>query len=149
MNNKMADILKLVRIQILFTVLFVFFKFIRPSILNSTSPEFFKKILLSLPNFFESVIGTLILTGIGLVLNDKLNKKNQIGVKTIYILAVLLAGIYVITQELKIHNIGGNNTFDQNDLIYSIIGLIIGYWIVVRNKPRIRNESIINDSETV
>lgn len=146
MNNKMSDILKLVRIQILFTVLFIFFKLIRPAILNSKSPEFFKNMLLSLPNFFESVIGVLILTGIGLVLNDRLTKKFQLGVKTIYILSVIAAGIYVITQELKMHNLGGNNVFDRNDLIYSVIGLVIGYGLIIWNKPRIHDKAIMNDS---
>ena len=140
MNKKMADIRKLVRLQILFTVLFIFFKFIRPPILKSESPEFFKNILLSLPNFFESVIGVLIVTGIGLVLNDRLIKKYQIGLKTIYIVSVIMAGIYVITQEFKIHNLGGNNVFDKNDLIYSVIGLLIGFSIILWIKPRIIKE---------
>ena len=140
MNKKMADIRKLVRIQILFTVLFIFFKLIRPPILKSESPEFFKYILLSLPNFFESVIGVLIVTGIGLVLNDRLIKKYQIGLKTIYIVSVIMAGIYVITQEFKIHNLGGNNVFDKNDLIYSVIGLLIGFSIILWIKPRIIKE---------
>ena len=137
----MADIRKLVRIQILFTVLFIFFKLIRPPILKSESPEFFKYILLSLPNFFESVIGVLIVTGIGLVLNDRLFEKFQIRPKTIYIVSVLFAGIYVITQEFKIHNLGGNNVYDKNDLIYSVIGLLIGFSIILWLKPRIIKEA--------
>lgn len=141
MNQKMEDIKKLVRIQIVLTVLFVFFKLIRPTVLKSQAPENFKKMLLSLPNFFESFIGILILTGIGLFLNDRLNRKNQFQAKTIYIVASILAGIYVITQELKIHNLGGNNVYDQNDLVYSGIGLLVGYWLVFTLKPRILEET--------
>ena len=48
----------------------------------------------------------------------------------IHILAVVLASIYVISQELKFHNLGGNNIYDPNDLIASIIGLI-GTFIIV------------------
>ena len=131
----MTDIMKLARVELIIIPIFIFFKFIRPSVLKSESPEIFKIALLSLPNFFEAIIGTLTLTGIGLVVNDKLNKKYQIRPRLIYILAVTLAGIYVSTQELKIHNLGGNNVYDVNDLIFSFIGLIIGYWIVFRIKP--------------
>lgn len=141
MNERMTDILKLARVELIIIPIFIFFKFIRPSVLKSESPEFFKITLLSLPNFFEAIIGTLTLTGIGLIVNDKLNKKYKIRPRMIYILAVILAGIYVSTQELKIHNLGGNNVFDLNDLIFSFIGLTIGYWIVIWIKPNITNET--------
>lgn len=139
MLERLSDISKLVRLQILLTVLFIFFKAIRPSVLNSKAPEWFKITLLSLPNFFEAFIGTLILTGIGLYLNVKLlSKQKQINRKIIYLLAPILGGVYVITQELKIHNLGGNNVYDVNDLIFSVIGLVIGYLFVIFMDPKIR-----------
>lgn len=141
MNEKMKDIMKLARVELIIIPIFIFFKFIRPSVLKSASPEFFKLTLLSLPNFFEAIIGTLTLTGIGLIVNNKLNKRHQIRPKFIYIIAVLLAMIYVSTQELKIHNLGGNNVFDKNDLIFSFIGLIVGYSIILWIKPRMINET--------
>ncbi len=132
----MTDILKLARIQIVLIILFVFFKFIRPTVLNSNSSEWIKTVLLSLPNFFEAVIGTLILTAIGLYLNLRiLSRKRQIKRNVIYAMAPVLGGIYVITQELKIHNLGGDNIFDRNDIVFSIIGLVIGYLIVIYIKP--------------
>ncbi|WP_299251754.1 hypothetical protein [uncultured Aquimarina sp.] len=134
----MTDILKLVRIQVFLVILFLVFKFIRPTVLNSDSPEWIKITLLSLPNFFEAFIGTLILTGIGLYLNLRtLGRKRQIKRNLIYAMAPIIAGVYVITQELKLHNLGGNNVYDVNDLIFSVIGLIIGYLIVILIKPRI------------
>jgi hypothetical protein len=135
MNKKMMGIIKLVWLELIIIIIFIFFKLIRPTVLNSKSSEFFKLILLSLPNFFEAVIGTLTLTGIGLIINDKLSRKYQIRSRLIYILAAVLAGIYVSTQELKIHNLGGNNVFDVNDLLFSFIGLIIGYLIVLLINP--------------
>ncbi len=132
----MADILKLARIQIVLIILFVFFKFVRAAVLESNSFEWVKITLLSLPNFFEAVIGTLILTGIGLYLNHRfLGEKRRIKNNLIYIVASFIAGIYVITQELKIHNLGGNNVFDWYDILFSIIGLIVGYLIVIFLKP--------------
>ena len=138
MNEKMTDIMKLARIELIIIPIFAFFKFIRPTVLKSSAPEFFKIVLLSLPNFFEAIIGTLTLTGVILFLNNRLNKKHQIRTRIIYITAVILAGVYVILQELNIINIRTNTTFDRNDLIFSVIGLIIGYSIVNIIKPRIR-----------
>ena len=132
----MGDILKLARIQIVLIVLFIFFKLIRPFVLNSTSFEWVKITFLSLPNFFEAVIGILILTGLGLYLNQRfLSKKRRIKNSLIYMVASFIAGIYVITQELKIHNLGGKNVFDWYDILFSIIGLIVGYLIAIFLKP--------------
>jgi glycopeptide antibiotics resistance protein len=132
----MKDILKMARIQIGVIVLFALFKFIRPSVLDSDAPQWIKIMLLSLPNFFEAIIGILTVTGIGLYLNDKLlNPSNQLKTKMIYIFSTILAAIYVITQEFKIHNLGGENVYDINDVIFSIVGLVIGYLIIRLIKP--------------
>ena len=130
----MGDILKMARIQIVVIILFIFFKLIRPMVLSGRSPEFFKKFLLSFPNFCEGVIAVLILTGFGIYLNRYITTKNTF----IYLIAIVLASIFVITQEIKIHNLGGYNIYDPNDLIYSIIGILVGAVIVFRLNPQIR-----------
>jgi len=48
----------------------------------------------------------------------------------IHILAVSIAAIYVISQELKFHNLGGNNVYDLYDVIASLIGLVITFVII-------------------
>ena len=136
--------MKLARIELIIIPIFVFFKYIRPGVLKSGASDFFKITLLSLPNFFEAIIGILTLTGVILLMNDRLNKKYQVGPKIIYIIAVALAAMYVILQELNIINIRTNTTFDQNDLIFSAIGLVIGYLIILLVKPRIRLNSEID-----
>ena len=74
----MADLFKLVRIQVLLFILFAIFKFIRPTVLKSDTIEGIKVVLLSLPNFFEAFIGTLLLTGMGLYINAHfLSKKKK------------------------------------------------------------------------
>ncbi|WP_350292912.1 hypothetical protein [uncultured Croceitalea sp.] len=135
MNEKLMDIMKLARIELVIIPIFIFFKYIRPGVLKSKAPEFFKITLLSLPNFFEAIIGVLTLTGIILLINDRL-KKHQIKPKILYIIAVALAAAYVILQELNIINIRTNTTFDSNDIIFSILGLIFGYWIIQYIKPQ-------------
>ncbi|GAB5551838.1 MAG: hypothetical protein Sapg2KO_14290 [Saprospiraceae bacterium] len=140
MNEKMSDIMKLARVELIIIPIFVLLKYVRPSVLKSEAPEFLKITLLSFPNFFEAIIGTLSLTIIILFFNNLLNRKYQIGLKILYLIAVVLAGIYVIAQEFNIINIRSNTTFDRNDVIFSIIGLITAYVIVLLIKPRIYNE---------
>lgn len=136
MNDKMRDILGLARIQIVVILLFLILRLIRPPILTSDSPLFVKTILLSLPNFFEAIVGMLTLTGLGLFLNDRF-LQNRVKEKWIYLMAAVVTAVYTITQELKFHNLGGENITDPNDVLYSIIGLVVGYMMVLLKKPKI------------
>ena len=83
-----------------------------------------------MPNLIEAVMDTAVVTMILLNLKDRFQK--QVSDKLVYFISTSLSGIYVITQELKIHNLGGNNVYDFNDLIASIIGLsfTLGTFIV-------------------
>lgn len=134
----MTDIMKLARVELIIIPIFVFFKYIRPQVLESSSHQMFKIALLSLPNFFEAVIGTLTLTGVLLLLNDWFNKRYNLMPETIYLIAVTLAGVTVIAQELNIITIRTNTTYDLNDIIFSIIGLLVGYLLIRVIKPRIQ-----------
>lgn len=138
----MTDLLKLARIQIMLVFLFIILKFIRPTILNGSTYNWVKIMFLSLPNFFEAIIGTFLLTGISLYINFRiLPEKIKISINKLYILATILAGVYVIAQELKIHNLGGNNVYDINDIIFSFIGLITGYFMIRRIQPKIYSKN--------
>lgn len=79
---------------------------------------------LSVPNFIEAVMGTLVITGNLLLLQQKTDWLSKCSERSIQLIAVTLAGAYVITQELKIHNLGGRNTYDPNDVIASALGLV-------------------------
>ncbi len=98
MNEGMADIMKLARVQLIVIPIFIFFKYIRPNVLQSKTLDIFKIAVLSLPNFFEAIIGVLTLTGVILLINDKLNNELQIQPKLIYLIAVVLSGVFVISQ---------------------------------------------------
>ena len=107
--------------------------YLRPWILENDVPDIFLIVTYSIPNLIEAVIGTLILTGILLQTRQYFNQKfGNLKDIHIYVLAVSLASIYVISQELKFHNFGGNNFYDPNDLIASIVGLI-GTFVVIQN----------------
>ncbi|NAS30278.1 hypothetical protein GTQ40_04795 [Flavobacteriaceae bacterium R38] len=106
---------------------------IRPWVLEHHFSRFWVVLVNSLPNFLEAVVGIIVLTGIGLLLKVCFFKAlNTINNKTLLSIASVIAGIYVITQELKIHNLGGRNVYDPNDLIASIIGLVFTYLLIYK-----------------
>jgi hypothetical protein len=105
--------------------------YLRPWLLQNISHDFLLIVAYSIPNLIEAIIGTLILTGI--LLQTRQYFKEQIGfIKDTYIyqIAVIIAAIYVISQELKFHNLGGNNVYDLYDLVASIIGLIATFTVI-------------------
>ena len=135
----MSDILKLARIQIFTIGLFVICKvWLRPFVLNGDFHVVFDIIVLSLPNFFEGIVGVLSLTYMGLYINSRFVQKveKRIRKQRIYLLATLIAAIFVLTQEFKIHNLGGNNVYDPYDVLFSVIGLVVGLLIVLRLQPK-------------
>ena len=105
--------------------------YLRPWVLKNELSEFFQIIVFSIPNLIEAIIGTLILTGILLQIRQYFNKKTgHVKDTYIYLIAVCFSSFYVISQEFKFHNLGGNNVYDPYDLIASIIGLTMTFGII-------------------
>ncbi len=131
--NKRLTIKKYVRY--LFVAAFIMFVlnkfFVRPFVLENDYPDILQIIVLSLPNFTEAVMGTLLLTGILLQLRHFFGD-NLKSLKTtyVYLIALILASVYVISQEFTLHNIGGNNVYDPYDLVASILGLTLTYMTI-------------------
>lgn len=119
-------------VRYLFGIVFILFilnKFyLRPWVLENELPELFQIFVFSVPNLIEAILGTIILTGILLQLRQYSNKK--IKDSSIYLIAVIISSLYVISQELKFHNLGGNNVYDPYDLIASILGLLMIFMII-------------------
>lgn len=116
-------------------VIFIFMLnklYLRSWILEKELPGIFAIISLLIPNLIEAITLTLILNGIFLQAREHFSKRLG-GLKTIHIqlIATALAAIYVIAQELKFHNLGGNNVYDPFDLAASIIGLL-GTFVILR-----------------
>lgn len=135
----MNDIRILVRIQLGVIITFIANKvWVRPFILENDFSAPFRTFVLSYPNFCEAVVGTILLGYLGLVVKHHGPQiLGRIKNGSIYIIATLLAAIYVITQEFKIHDLGGRNIYDPNDVIFSVLGLITAYVLLIRLKPRI------------
>ncbi|MCF8356025.1 MAG: hypothetical protein K9H48_16360 [Melioribacteraceae bacterium] len=116
------------------TLVFIMNKlYLRSWILENDVHNIFQIVTYSIPNLIEAIIGTLILTGILLQARQYFNQKlGNLKDVYIYTLAVSVASIYVISQELKFHNLGGNNVYDPYDLIASIVGLV-GTFVIIQN----------------
>lgn len=106
---------------------------IRPLVLESSSIQLFHIFVLSYPNFCEAVIGSFVLVN-GLRYVNEAYISNQYRFKQlpIHLLGHGLAAVYVITQELKIHNLGGANVYDPYDVLFSVIGILTSYYLLQR-----------------
>ena len=127
------------RIQVFLLFCFMLNKFlIRPFVLENDFPGLVQTFVLSFPNFCEAVMGSLMLAFIGLAFRFRMPQWfGGIKEKQIYLLSIAFAAIYVILQEFKIHNLGGRNTYDPYDVLFSIIGLTTAYFLLLRIKPSI------------
>ena len=117
-------------IRIIYAVVFVLFVLnkiqIRPWVLDHSTPYFLKVIVWSFPNFAEAVLGSTMITALLFLLKIKwFSNVESVKDNYIYLLAVSLASVYVLTQEIKWHNLGGRNVYDPNDFIASILGLLL------------------------
>ena len=116
-------------IRVIFATVFILFivnKFaFRPLVLTNDTPQVLKIIAWSLPNFIEAIMGSILLTGGLFVLQIRFSAfLKSLKTRQVYLLAIFLAGVYVLTQEVKWHNLGGRNVYDPNDFIASIAGLL-------------------------
>ena len=121
-------------VRYLFGIVFAIFilnKFyLRPWVIKNELSTFFQIVVFSIPNLIEAILGTLVLTGVLLQLRQYFDQLKNIKDPTIYLIAVGISSLYVISQELKFHNLGGNNVYDPYDLIASIIGLLMTFAIM-------------------
>lgn len=123
-------------VKYLFVIVFAIFilnkLYIRPWVIENELSAFFQIIVFSVPNLIEAILGTLVLTGILIHLRQYSEKTRHIKDSSTYLLSVSISSLYVISQELKFHNLGGDNVYDPYDLIASIIGLLGTYLIITK-----------------
>jgi len=129
------NIRKLIRIQFVVIFLFMVLKASRKSIINSFDNEYLTIFLYSFPNFAEAIVGTFVVCGIMLYSKTKVKFLFHLPSNATYLVATLFAAVYVILQEMKIHNLGGENIYDPYDIAFSIIGLFTAYLILLFIKP--------------
>ena len=122
-------------IRRIFAFLFILFilnkLIIRPWVLEHSSSELLELVVLSLPNFIEAFMGSTVIAVFLYYLQSKVALLQSFSSVLLNLLACVLAAIYVITQELKIHNLGGRNVYDPYDLIASILGLLFTFMVFI------------------
>ncbi len=105
---------------------------IRPLVLEWDSESVMALILLSYPNFVEGVIGFFSVSVVLVLIRFKFEKTFPKEQLWLYLITSLISGVYVITQELKIHNLGGHNIYDPNDIIASVLGITTAFFLVLK-----------------
>lgn len=99
---------------------------IRPHVIHNHYPQFMVVMVNSYPNLLEAVCGFMALVIAFQWLQrcfpnglDRINHVKRNAVIT------LITSLYVFSRELKLHHLGGSNTYDLNDMIASITGIIL------------------------
>ena len=117
-------------VRVLFVAAFVVFVVnklvVRPLLGSQVLPEPLMVLTYSVPNFCEAVMGLTIVSG--LLLWARLRGfavLRALGKTSIQWLAIAVASIYVLTQEVGLHSLGGNNVYDPNDIVASLLGLAL------------------------
>lgn len=115
-------------------LLFILNKFmIRPFVLARELPEIFTVVVFSLPNACEAIMGLSCVAGILLYFKHRSSSGfGQISDGVVYLIALVLASAYVITQEFNLHHLGGENTYDPYDVVASVLGLLTTYLVISR-----------------
>lgn len=112
---------------------------VRPFVLENDYGGFIKIVVLSYPNFCEAVVGTIMIAFILLVINSRVSGGEwKLREKYIPFVSFLIAGAYVLLQEYKVHNLGGNNVFDSYDVIFSVVGLVVILGVLVYIGPKVK-----------
>lgn len=127
-------------------LIFLFMKISRPSILEYTAIDWVRVLFLSFPNLAEGITGVITSTILLLGLSSRV-KTDFLSDRAIYIIAVVFSAVYVLLQEFKVHNLGGNNVYDFNDVLFSIVGLSLGFGVIWAMKPTFK-EQIPHDPAT-
>lgn len=127
----MNGVRRLVRGQLLVILIFIVFKISRPSLLKMDLSPFWEIVVWSFPNFCEALAGMFMLTAMALIFTRNKNYPPL----SIYITSGIVAAIYVITQEMKLYNLGGDNVYDPYDVLFSVLGLIVSFLIILKLQP--------------
>ncbi len=87
----------------------------------------------SLPNLVEAITGTIVLAGMMITIKEySTGFFRRLSDARVYLIAMLLAALFVVPQELNWINLDGNSVYDVYDLAASLIGLIIINRILTR-----------------
>ena len=115
-----------IRLYIGALLLFVLVKgTLRPWVLAGDFWVGFDVFVLSFPNFVEAIVGMSNAYGLLLFAKHRdLLAMGKLSERGLLLASIVLVGLYVLTQEFGLHNLGGNNVTDPFDVAASIIGIV-------------------------
>ena len=106
---------------------------VRPWVLDNVEGGPATVLVNSLPNLIEAIIGTIDVALVLLIIvRRNLRLKHCIGHTTMYVVATVIAGLFVISSELNWIHFRGPNVYDPNDIVASIFGLLITLFLLTR-----------------
>ena len=129
-----ADIMKLSGGQLAILIPFMLLKHFRKDLMAYEPGKVVEVFLYSFPNFAEGVLGLMFLVAVGVYLAGQLQWSGK-RLPLIYLLAAILTALYTISQEFNLHTIGGENQYDPWDVLFSVLGILTGLFIVFYLRP--------------
>ena len=121
----------LIRLYLGALAFFVVNKFvIRALTADAAVPGWLEVVTLSSPNLVEAIVGTTNVAVLLLLARRHLGQRwAAVSDSAVYTTAALLAATFVLTQEFKLHDLGGRNVYDPLDAVASGIG-VVAMWLL-------------------
>ena len=105
----------------------------RPWVLSHDASPIFSIVVFSFPNFVEAVVVLTLVFSIMMFARGLLpTLTKRTSERGLLVFSLLVAGTYVLTQELSPNNLGGHNVVDPWDVVASVLGLAMMTIIFVR-----------------
>jgi hypothetical protein len=106
---------------------------VRSWVLGSDLPEFFHVFVRSVPNTLEAIVGMVMVGGILTAVKLRASPRlDTLSPAVLTVLAAILTGTYVLSQEFKLHDLGGLNVYDPYDVVASVLGLVLTSGLFMR-----------------
>jgi hypothetical protein len=106
---------------------------VRPWVIESVVNGPLTVVVNSLPNLVEAMLGTIIIAGILLDIWRRVaGPRIYSDCTTIYAVATVIAGLFVISSEVNWIRFRGPNVYDPKDLAASVLGLFLIYFLLAR-----------------
>lgn len=106
---------------------------IRPVTSDASVPRWLEVLIYSSPNLVEAVVGMTTVAVLLLLARRRVGRGwSWASDSVIYGLSALLAGSYVLSQEFKLHDLGGRNVFDPLDAAASAVGVVAMWGLFLR-----------------
>ncbi len=102
---------------------------IRPLVEGWELPRLIEVVIFSSPNAVEAIVGMTSIAVLLLLARRHWRRFENIRDAWIYSAAAVLTLAFVLTQEFRLHDLGGRNVYDPNDAVASVVG-VLAMWLL-------------------